>query len=145
MDNIKNIVYFFAYNRNNMWWSKKKVKYKPVGKIGHFCRGDYPYYYTIVFERLYDVADRSKVKILEIDIRRDCTKTKEQCLSNASAGEWVSTAAIKWETDEQYRIRTHQPFQEVYENHEELRNDDVDYTPHLVNPLRHNFLQNNNH
>lgn len=126
-----------------MWWSKK-VKYKPLGRLGHFNRNDYPYRYTIIFEKLCEINDRSRVKILEVDVKRDCTKTKEECLKDCSAGEWVSTSKINWETDEQYVSRTNQIIPQVFETPEELRNDDIDYSQHSPQ-LRHNFLQPNNH
>lgn len=127
------------------WFSKeeKKKKYKPTGKIGWFTKTDYPYYYTLIFEKLYEVGSKSKVKLLEVDVRRDCTRTRQECLRNASAGDWVTTSSISWETDEQYMTRTNQPLPPVYEDHEPLGNDDVDYTPHTSNPFTHHFVNNN--
>jgi hypothetical protein len=129
------------------WFSKKitKTKYKPTGRLGWYTKNDYPFYFTILFERLYDVNTKSKVKILEVDVRRDCTRTREECLKHASVGDWVSTSAITWETDEQYHIRINQTIPvPPYENHEELRNDDVDFTRHTTNPFIHNFVNQNN-
>lgn len=127
------------------WFSKKekKTKYKPVGRIGYYTKNDYPFYYTLIFERLYDVGAKSKVKILEVDVRNDCTRTRQECLRNASVGDWITTSAVSWENDEQYLTRTNQPLPPVYEDHEPLHNDEVDYTPHTTNPFVHNFVNNN--
>lgn len=129
------------------WFSKKiKTKYKPTGKLGWYTKNDYPFYFTILFEKLYDVNSKSKVKILEVDVRRDCTRTREECLKHASVGDWVNTSSITWETDEQYNIRINQvvPPPVIYENHEELNNDDVDLTRWIQNPFIHHFANNNN-
>lgn len=126
------------------WFSKKivKTKYKPTGRIGYYTKTDYPFYYTLIFERLYDVSSRSKVKILEVDVRSDCKRTKQECLNNASVGDWITTSSVHWETDEQYFTRTNQEFPPIYEDHEDLNNDDVDYTQHTSNPFTHRFVNN---
>ena len=125
-----------------MFWNRKKQKYKPTGRIGYYRKSDYPWYYTVIFERLYDVDSMCKVKILEVSINTDCNCSKQECLKNLGVSDWVRIAAINWETDEQYTLRMGCEPEVVYDTAEDLQNDDVDYTPHTVTPYRHNFLQN---
>ena len=129
------------------WFRKsksKQEKYKPIGRIGWYTKDTYPYYYTLIFEKIYDIATKSKVRLLEVDVRRDCKHTKEECIKHVAIGDWVSTHGVVWETDEQYYIRTNQAHQLATFNPEELLNDDIDYRQHPTNPFIHNFIENNN-
>jgi hypothetical protein len=123
-----------------MWWRKKK-KYQPTGRVGYYRKCDYPWYYRIIVEKIQEINESCKVRILEVDINRGCTKNREQCLNNAMIGDWVRTEGIHWETDEQYSTRicdTEQRFTTPFQ----LVNDEVDYTQFTTNPFRHNFINN---
>lgn len=134
------------------FWNKKKkvTKYKPTGKLGWFnMYGKNPLYgsagfnYTIIVETIYVVGERTKVKILEVDIHRNCNKSKGDCLTDYGRGEWIVTNQFQWETDTQHATRISAITQTEYENVEELLNDDVDYTPHTTNPFVHTFVNEN--
>jgi hypothetical protein len=79
---------------------KKKVPYIPQGKIGYFYKNDWPFHYSIIVERIGQIDDRSRVKILEVDIHRDSNKSESQVLHNYSRGEWVITRQFTWESEE---------------------------------------------
>jgi len=74
----------------------KIEKYKPKGRIGYISKTNFPYYYNIIVEKLQEVNEASRIKILEVDVHRDCTKTKDACLRHCGIGDWVSTSSIKW-------------------------------------------------
>lgn len=124
-----------------MWWRKKKVeKYQPTGRIGYYRKSDYPYYYRIIVEKIQEINESSKVRILEVDINRGCNRSKEQCLTDAMISDWVITEGILWETDEQYSTRicdTEQTWTPI-----PLVNDEVNYGQFTSNPFRHNFINN---
>ena len=121
-----------------MFWKKKK-KYKPTNRIGIYRVHDYPYLFTIAMEKICEVGDKSRVKLLEIG--KSCDKTDQECLRHVKFQEWVPTNLITWETDAQYyeRINRVEPTEnEVFITPDEPT---VDYTPHTTNPFVHNFIQ----
>lgn len=124
-----------------MFWKKKeKKKYKPTNRIGIYRVSDYPYIFTIAMEKICEVGNKSRVKLLEIG--KSCDKTDQECLRHAKFQDWVPTNLITWETDAQYheRINRVEPAgNEVFITPDEPT---VDYTPHATNPFVHNFIQN---
>lgn len=134
------------------FWNKKKkvTKYKPTGKLGWFnmnghnpLHGSAGFNYTVIVEVIHVVGVRTKVKILEVDIHRNCNKSRGDCLKNYGRGDWVVTDQFMWETTEQHLTRVNTIEQTEYENVDELLDDDVDYTPHTVNPFVHTFINEN--
>lgn len=115
------------------WFRKKKnvIPYTPQGRVGYRrVSNDYPFYFTIVVEEIGRIGGRSKVRVLEVDVDKDCYKTKKQCLRKWGLGNWIPTDSIHWETDEQRRIRLGQPIS--YDMDEDELQEDVLYriTPH---------------
>lgn len=133
------------------FWNKKKkvTKYKPTGKLGWFNMNGNSVYssvgfnYSVIVEVIQTVNDRTKVKILEVDIHRNCSKSREACLKDYGRGDWVVTNQFRWETDLQHATRINSITQAEYEDVEELLNDDIDYTQHTVNPFVHTFINEN--
>lgn len=123
-----------------MWPFKKKrktVPYIPKGRVGYRRAGqNFPYYFTVVVEEIGRVAGRSKIRILEVDIDRDCDRTKEQCLKKWGLGDWVSTDYIHWENDYQRAERLGQETPITYEVEEEELEEETQY---ILTP--HNFTQ----
>lgn len=122
------------------WRKKKKEKYKPTGRIGVYRVNDYPYVFTIAMEKICEVGDKSRVKVLEVG--KACDKTDLECLRWAKFQDWVNTSLITWETDGQYheRINRTEPLEnEVFEEPQEPT---INYTPHTTNPFRHVFVEN---
>jgi len=123
------------------WRKKKKVKYRPIGRIGHFTKATSYYNYTIIFEEIYKIGNRSKVIILEVDVKRDTSRrphTREECLTNSAIGDWILNLNVIWETDEQYQARLNTPIE--FTNVIQPVNNDVNYTQHTNYPFRHNFI-----
>lgn len=114
------------------WFRKKKnvIPYTPQGRVGYRRVDDYPFYFTTVVEEIGRIGQRSKVRILEVDIDKDCNKTKKQCLLEWGVGQWIITNSINWETDEQKCVRLGQPIS--YEVDEDELKEEVLYriTPH---------------
>lgn len=128
-----------------MFWNKKsKSKYKPKGKIGIFAKSSFPFYYSLIFERLQQVSNRTHVKILAVDICRNCTRNRDECLRDAQMGDWVVTSNVLWETDEQYTERLGLETPVEYDNVEPMVNTDIDLSPHVTNPFIHNFIESTN-
>ena len=120
-----------------MWPFKKKSKkvpYIPQGKIGYLRReiGNI-YYFVVIFEEIGQIGARSKVRILEVDIDRDCNKTKKQCLDRWGIGDWLTTSNINWETDRQRAERLGHTTPITYDMDEEELEEETQYTltPHI--------------
>jgi hypothetical protein len=113
-----------------MWPFKKKKKkpYIPQGRIGYFRKWDtiYQYYYVIIVEEIGRIGLRRKVKILEVDIFRDCNKSKSQCLNNYGMGEWVKAENFSWESEDD-KARRLIGIPQTYELTEE-EEEDIQYT-----------------
>lgn len=87
------------------WFRKKKVPYVPQGRIGYYRKNDYPWYFTVIVEEIGRIGTRSKIKIIDLSIDRDCDKSKKSCLKKFGIGDYIITNNINWETDEQRAIR----------------------------------------
>jgi hypothetical protein len=119
-----------------MWPFKKKkviVPYVPLGRVGYVRKelvGTYEF--TAVFEEIGQIGQRSKVRILEIDVDRDCSESKQQCLTRWGIGDWVRTTNISWETDEQRAERLGHMIPVTYDIDEEELKEEIQYTltPH---------------
>jgi len=128
-----------------MWPFKKKkqyVPYVPQGRIGYLRKEiNNIYYFVFIFEEIGQIAGRSKVRILEIDVDRDCNKTPKQCLDRLGIGDWLITSDIHWETDEQRARRLGQIPQVTYQmNIDDTQPDIIFNKPPERQMTRHNFL-----
>ena len=123
-----------------MWpFKKKKKPYIPQGRIGYFYRNNWPFHYSIIVEQVGRINDRSRVKILEIDIHRDCSKSKSAILHNYSRGEWILTNQFIWETEDD-KARRLIGIPQTYELTEEV-DEDIQYTYRENRTLTpHNFI-----
>lgn len=121
-----------------MFWKKKK--YKPTGRIGIHRTHDYPYYFTVTAEKICEVGNQCRIKILEIS--KNCDKTDKECLNYIKMRDWVYITSFTWETDAQYneRINRTEPLgaQEIFPRPIDIP---IDYTPHQTNPFRHTFVE----
>jgi hypothetical protein len=102
-----------------MWPFKKKkqyVPYVPQGRVGYLRKelGSRTYEFTVIFEEIGQIGQRSKIRILEVDVDRDCNKTKKQCLDRWGIGDWLPTDNLHWETDEQRARRLGEVPQRTY-------------------------------
>ena len=88
---------------NWKFWKKKEelTQYTPIGRLGYKRIDNFPYHAVIIVEQICMVGQRSKIKILDVAIDRDCNKTKKQILNKWGASDWVLTRTIEWESDEQ--------------------------------------------
>ncbi len=98
----------------NMWPFKKKkqyVPYVPQGRVGYLRKelSGCTYEFTVIFEEIGQIGQRSKIRVLEVDVDRDCNKTRSQCLNRWGIGDWLTTVNIHWETDEQRSERLNGP------------------------------------
>lgn len=123
-----------------MWPFKKKSKkvpYIPQGKVG-YLRKDISniYYFVVIFEEIGQIGNRSKVRILEVDVDRDCNKTKKQCLDRWGIGNWLTTSNIHWETDRQRAERLGHTTPITYDMDEGELEEEIQYT---LTP--HNFTE----
>jgi len=129
-----------------MWPFKKKktyVPYAPQGRIGYFRKHDTirDYYYVIVVEQIGEIGIRRKVRILEVDIFRECPKSKSQVLDNYGMGEWVRSENFSWESDSRRAERLGQIPQQTYQVDQDELEDDIIYRqPDDRQLTRHNFL-----
>jgi hypothetical protein len=127
-----------------MWPFKKKkpyIPYVPQGRVGYLRKelSSKLYEFTVIFEEIGRIEGKSKVRILEIDVDRDCTKTKKQCIDRWGIGDWLNTGGIYWETDEQRAIRLGNPV--TYQvNIDDLQPDIIYDQPDDRQLTRHNFL-----
>ena len=123
-----------------MWPFKKKkvvfVPYVPQGRIG-FKRieANNTWYFNIIVEEIGNVDNKSKIKVIELNIDRDCDKTKDQCLKRWGGGNWFNTTYFRWETEEQKCLRQGIPYivPEVVAEPEEIE----------YKLTQHNFITNN--
>ena len=88
---------------NWKFWKKKEelTQYTPIGRLGCKRIDNWPYHAVIIVEQICMVGQRSKIKILDVAIDRDCNKTKKQILNKWGASDWVLTRTIEWESSEQ--------------------------------------------
>ena len=88
---------------NWKFWKKKEelVQYVPIGRLGYIRVNNWPYHAVIIVEQICMVGQRSKIKILDVAIDRDCNKTKKQILNKWGVSDWVLTRTIEWESSEQ--------------------------------------------
>jgi hypothetical protein len=117
------------------WFSKKKKKvpYIPKGRVGYLRKElSNLYYFTVIFEEIGRIGARSKIRVIEVDIDRDCNKTEGQCLTRWGIGDWLNTESIHWENDQQRAERFGQETPVTYEMEEEELEEDIQYTltPH---------------
>jgi hypothetical protein len=132
----------------NMWPFKKKktyVPYVPQGRVGYLRKelSVRDYEFTVIFEEIGQIGQRSKVRILEIDVDRDCNKSKEQCIKRWGIGDWLLTNNIHWETDEQRDIRLGEIPQRTYQiDSNEIEQDVIYRQPDERQLTRHNFINN---
>jgi hypothetical protein len=119
------------------WFRKKKnvIPYIPQGRVGYRrVSNEYPFCFTIVVEEIGKIGIRSKIRILEVDIDKDCIKTKEQCLLKWGLGDWVPTDYINWETDCQRADRLGIPIEY------EVKVDDLEEETLYRTITPHNFI-----
>jgi hypothetical protein len=129
------------------WFSrkKKKVPYIPQGRIGYYRKWDtiYGYYYVIVVEEIGRIGIRRKVKILEVDIFRDCSKSEKQCLDNYGMGDWVKAENFSWESEDDKARRLMGIPEQTYMINEDDVDEDIQYR-HIEEENRtltpHNFI-----
>jgi hypothetical protein len=124
-----------------MKWLKKKkviVPYIPQGKVGYIRKesAGRSYEFTVIFEEIGRIGSRSKIRILEVDVDRDCNKNKQQCLSWWGVGDWIGTDNVYWETDEQRVERLGNVTPTTYDMDEEDLKEEIQYT---LTP--HNFTE----
>ena len=118
------------------WFKKKskKVPYIPQGRVGYLRKeiGSRAYDFTVIFEEIGRIGGRSKCRVIEVDVDRDCNKTKNQCLVKWGIGDWLTTGNIHWETDEQRAERLGQTIPVTYDMDEEELEEEIQYTltPH---------------
>lgn len=127
-----------------MWPFKKKklyVPYVPQGRIGYLRKDiNSTYYFTVIFEEIGQIGQRSKVRILEVDVDRDCNKTRKQCLDRWGIGDWLTTTHIHWETNEQRAERLNRPTVTYQLLQGEVEQDIIYRQPDERQMTRHNFL-----
>ena len=98
----KKIKKFFGY--------VEKPPYIPQGRMG-YCReystvcGSTHFHYIVAVEELQQIGDRSRVKILDVNVYRDCRKSKSQCLKDYGMSDWINRSLFEWETNEQWEDR----------------------------------------
>lgn len=131
-----------------MGWFKrksKKVPYIPQGRVGYFYKNDWPFHYSIIVEEIGRINERSKVKILEIDTHRDCSKSDSQILRDYSRGEWIITRQFTWESEED-KARRLIGLPRPYMVEEDEINEDIQYRYREDNNRTltpHNFITEN--
>lgn len=93
---------------------KKKVSYTPMGRLGTFTYDWNQTKFTLVVEEITQIADRAKIKLLEVVVSKDSyTKNEDVCLKKCGYMDVVKRDSFNWETDEQWdnRIRgNNRPF-----------------------------------
>jgi hypothetical protein len=89
------------------WFKKKKpvVPYIPMGRIGFYRKQSYGWYYTIIVERIIGIGTKSMIKVLDVKIDLDSSKSKKECLKNFGYNGIINNNIIEWESDEQMNIR----------------------------------------
>jgi hypothetical protein len=118
------------------WFKKKskKVPYIPQGRVGYLRKqlGGRDFEFTVIFEEIGRIGQRSKTRILEIDVDRDCNKTEKQCITRWGIGDWLTTENIHWESDRQRAERLGQTIPVTYDMDEEELEEEIQYTltPH---------------
>jgi len=116
---------------------KKKVPYIPQGRVGYIRKEiNNLYYFTTIFEEIGRIGSRSKVRIIEVNIDRDCNKSEHQCLTTWGIGDWLTSAHVRWESEQQRAERLGQTIPITYEMEEEDLEEDIQYT---LTP--HNFTE----
>jgi hypothetical protein len=123
---------------NWRFWKKNQseeefVPYIPQGRLGYKRLNlNNIWYFTIIVEKIGEIGNRCKIKVIEVDVDRDCNKTKTQCLHKWGGGDWVDTSYFIWESEEQRFLRRGTPYMVPEEI---LEPEEIEYklTPHNFN------------
>ncbi len=76
---------------------KEEEEYEPTGKVGYRTFSSNTFYkFTLIVEQIDKIESKVKIKILEVDINRDCKENRDACLKHWGKGDWVYEKDFTW-------------------------------------------------